>query len=128
MPAVMARHKDILYSSRTRFNTDKAAEIARQKRAIDKVLARLPASMKRDPDVQYLMSQCKVAHVDIVHLIYRQTRYELESKDYEFSRATVLEHWEAGRADMQRTIEHPEWLLRSSVEDGITIYDLSRGT
>lgn len=126
MPAVLARHKDILYSSRTRFNTDKAAEIARQKRAIDKVLARLPAAMKRDPDVQYLMSQCQAAHVDIVHLIYRQTRFELESKDYEFSRATVLEHWEAGRADMQRTIEHPEWLLRSSMEDGITIYDLSR--
>jgi len=126
MPAVLARHKDILYSSRTRFNTDKAAELQRHKKAVQNLIAKLPARMRDDPDVRYLSGQCKVAHVDIVHLIYRQTRFELESKDYEFSRATVLEHWRAGRADMQRTIEHPEWLSRSRMEDGITVYDLSR--
>jgi NTE family protein len=125
MPAVMARHKDILYSSRTRFNTDKATELARHKKAVDNLLAKLPARLRKDPDVQYLSSQCRVTHVDIVHLIYRQSRFELESKDYEFSRATVREHWDAGRADMQRTIDHPEWLSRSRMEDGITVYDLS---
>jgi hypothetical protein len=26
---------------------------------------------------------------------------------------------------MQRTIDHPEWLSRSRMEDGITVYDLS---
>ena len=125
MPAVMARHKDILYSSRTRFNTDKAAELQRHKQAVQNLLAKLPARMKNDPDVQVLASECHVAHVDIVHLIYRQSRYELESKDYEFSRATVREHWEAGRSDMQRTIDHPEWLSRVRMEEGITVYDLS---
>jgi len=126
MPAVLARHKDILYSSRTRFNTDKAAELQRHKKAVQNLIAKLPARMRDDPDVKFLAAENRVAHVDVVHLIYRQSRYELESKDYEFSRATVLEHWATGRADMQRTIEHPEWLSRSRLEEGITVYDLSR--
>jgi len=26
---------------------------------------------------------------------------------------------------MERTIDHPEWLSRSSVEEGVTVYDLA---
>ncbi len=62
--------------------------------------------------------------VDIVHLIYRNKPYELDSKDYEFSRAMVREHWEAGMRDMRATVAHPEWLKRAT-ENGITTYDLA---
>ena len=125
MPAVLSRHKDIMYSSRTRFNTDKAAELQRSKQAICKLIAKLPARLRNDPDVQYLAAANRTSHVDIVHLIYRQSRFELESKDYEFSRVTVREHWEAGQRDMQRSIAHPEWLLKSNLEEGVTVYDLA---
>jgi NTE family protein len=113
-----------MYSSRTRFNTDKAAEVQRAKQALQSLIAKLPPRMRNDPDVKYLAETNRTAHVDIVHLIYRQSKFELESKDYEFSRATVNEHWDAGRRDMLRTIEHPEWLTRSSLEEGVVIYDL----
>ncbi|HEY4370561.1 MAG TPA: patatin-like phospholipase family protein [Burkholderiales bacterium] len=124
MAAVQSRQKDIMYSSRTRFNTDKAAEVQRAKQALQSLIAKLPPRMRNDPDVKYLAETNRTAHVDIVHLIYRQSKFELESKDYEFSRATVNEHWDAGRRDMLRTIEHPEWLTRSSLEEGVVIYDL----
>ncbi len=125
MASVMSRHKDIMYSSRTRFNTDKAAELQRAKQALVNVIAKLPARLRNDPDVKYLAASNRTAHVDIVHLIYRQSRYELESKDYEFSRAAVTEHWQAGQRDMLRTIEHPEWLVKSDLEAGVTVYDLA---
>ena len=48
------------------------------------------------------------APTDVVHLIYRQTSYELESKDYEFSRASMLEDWQAGQRDMRDTLTHPK--------------------
>ena len=48
--------------------------------------------------------------IDIFHLIYRDKPYEGDSKDYEFSRATVEEHWEAGARDMHTTLAHPEAL------------------
>jgi len=125
MGAVIARQKDIQYSSRTRMGTDKAAEQHRYKQALHHLLLKLPAALKNDPEVKELMKSTRTAHVDIVHLIYRQNRYELESKDYEFSRVTMQEHWEAGRRDMQRTIDHPDWLRMASENNGVTVYDLT---
>ena len=89
---------------------------------------KLPAELKDDPDVKHLRETMRVAPIDIVHLIYRQARYELESKDYEFSRASVLEHWESGRRDAHDTIVHPEWLKSSGLNDGVTQYDLTQHT
>ncbi|HEX5125582.1 MAG TPA: patatin-like phospholipase family protein [Rhodocyclaceae bacterium] len=125
IPSVMSRQKDITYSSRTRFNTDKLAEIQRNKQTMLKLIAKLPPELRNSPDVKALEAANRTAHIDIVHLIYRQNRFELESKDYEFSRNTVLEHWAAGQRDMRRTIEHPDLLTRSNVDDGVTVYDLA---
>jgi len=96
---VLQRQKDILYSSRTRYTGDMAAAAARTDKA---------------------------PHTDNVHLIYRRASYELESKDYEFSRASVLEHWRAGQLDLRDTIAHPEWLKSRGLDDGVTQYDLTR--
>ncbi|PRC91541.1 patatin-like phospholipase family protein [Solimicrobium silvestre] len=125
MGSVLSRQKDIQYSSRTRMGTDKAAELQRSKQAVQRLIAKLPASMHNDPEVKHLMGATRTAHLDIVHLIYRQDRYELESKDYEFSRPTMQAHWEAGLRDMQRTLDHPDWLQMASENDGVTVYDLA---
>jgi len=71
-----------------------------------------------------LAAMTESAPTDIVHLIYRNKRYELESKDYEFSRASVREHWLAGESDMAATIAHPERLKQSGMDEGVTVYDL----
>ena len=124
---VATRQKDIMYSSRTRFNTDKAAEIQADKRAIHNLIAKLPASLKNDPDVKRLAEASRAPHIDIVHMIYRERPYELESKDYEFSRSTMLEHWKGGQRDMRCNLSHPDLLSQSSPDDGITMYDLTDG-
>ena len=128
LPEVMSRQKDILYSSRTRYNTDKLAQIQRNKKTILGLIAKLPAKLRSTEDINALVAANRTAHVDIVHLIYRQNRFELESKDYEFSRTSVLEHWAAGKRDMQCTVEHPDLLNKSSVDDGVTVYDLAHAT
>jgi NTE family protein len=40
----------------------------------------------------------------IAHLIYRVKDYEGHSKDYEFSRLSMEEHWRAGYYDARRTL------------------------
>ena len=118
MPANLAeaseREKDIRYSSRTRLNT--TFELRRQAtvQAAQRLLARLPARLRDDPDARLLAAiPCETA-VDVVHLIYRSKHYESQSKDYEFSRASMLEHWAAGLADTQATLEDPRWVERDS--------------
>jgi NTE family protein len=126
MAGVQTRQKDIMFSSRTRFNTTQAAKLQRNKQAIINLIAKLPPALRRDPDVLRLEEVNHTTHVDIVHLIYRQSAFELESKDYDFSRSTMLEHWAAGQRDMQNTLAHPEWLTQSGGEDGVTVYDLAQ--
>jgi len=125
MGSVLSRQKDIQYSSRTRLGTDQAAELQRAKQNVQQLIAKLPAGLRNDPEVKYLLEVSRTAHLDIVHLIYRQERYELESKDYEFSRATMQRHWEAGLHDMQRTLDNPNWLRMATDSDGVTVYDLA---
>ncbi|MDE2397435.1 MAG: patatin-like phospholipase family protein [Burkholderiales bacterium] len=121
----MARHKDIVYSSRTRFNTDQAARAQRERLTMQRLIAKLTPEQRHDPEVQRLAASSEQGHVDIVHLIYRQQKHELESKDYEFSRATVLDHWQAGCTDMENTMRHPDWLEKSDPNQGVTVYDLA---
>ena len=124
MGEVLQRHKDIMYSSRTRYATDRAKALRNSLQAMCNLLKELPPKFRDDPRVEILQAMTESAPVDIVHLIYRNKQYELESKDYEFSRASVREHWLAGQRDMAATIAHPERLKRSGMDDGITAYDL----
>lgn len=124
--AVLSRQKDIQYSSRTRYNTDMAAKVQNTRQAARDLLFNLPARIQKDPGIAELQRLLQTARVDIVHLIYRQKPYEQESRDYEFSRASVHEHWRAGRRDMTDTLEHPDWLRRTGLDDGVVTYDLTR--
>jgi NTE family protein len=120
----LQRHKDIMYSSRTRYATDRARALHNSLRAVRELLQELPPRFRDDPRVEILEEMTQSAPVDIVHLIYRIKRYELESKDYEFSRASVREHWASGERDMQATMANPDKLKRSGMDEGITVYDL----
>ena len=64
---------------------------------------------------------------NIVHLIYRTKHYEGQSKDYEFSRLSMEEHWQAGYLDAVRTLRHPEVLQRPDNQEGVFTFDLGAG-
>jgi NTE family protein len=124
MAGVMERQKDITYSSRTRMNTDALAANMNLQQAIADLISKLPVSLRNDPSVLAVQSQLTHQPIDIFHLIYRDKPYELESKDYEFSRAAVEEHWEAGARDMRVTLAHPETLRADATVNGVTTFDL----
>ncbi len=125
MSEVMERQKDITYSSRTRRNTDALASNLNLQQAIADLMTKLPPALRDDPSVAAVQAQLTHQPIDIFHLIYRDKPYETESKDYEFSRATVEEHWTAGMRDMFETMSHPE-ALRSDVQtNGVTTFDLA---
>ena len=121
---VMERQKDITYSSRTRMNTDAMAANLNLQQAIADLIAKLPPQMRQDPSVAQVQAMLTHEPIDIFHLIYRDKPYEQESKDYEFSRAAVDEHWESGMRDMRRTLANPELLLGTAALNGVTTYDL----
>jgi NTE family protein len=126
MLEVMTREKEIRYSSRTRAGTDQFKHVQRLRRAIDRLLEKLPENLSNSPEVKLLSSvgDCKV--YNIVHLIYRAKTYEGHSKDYEFSRLSMEEHWRAGYHDAWRTLRHPEVLERPKSLEGVFTFDLTQ--
>ena len=123
---VSEREKDIRYSSRTRLNTDVARHTQELRRATHRLLKKLPAKLRDDPDVKLLRDASCNAAVTIVHLIHRRKDYFTQSKDYEFSRQSIEEHWKAGRDDVSQTFRHKAWQNRSKPTDAVKIFDLTR--
>jgi NTE family protein len=126
--AVYERQKDILYSSRTRLNTDVARNEQELRRAIERLLEKLPAEFKDDTDVRFIRRQCvRHMYMSVVHLIYREKNYETQTKDYEFSRVSMEDHWQAGVNDTRRTLQHEsEWLAPPDDLTGVRTFDITR--
>jgi NTE family protein len=123
---VMARQKEIQYSSRTRQMSDTFLRVRRDHEAIRKVLAKLPPEMADDPDVVALAGIAREKAVSLVQLVYRANAWEGGSRDYEFSERTMTEHWHSGAEAVASTIDH-SGLLATNILDGKTAaFDLTR--
>jgi len=126
MIEVDVRQKDIRYSSRTRAGTDQFRKMQAVRRAAAKLLAQMPGEVRQSPEAEILAQEADTKVYNIVHLIYHARKYEGASKDYEFSRRTMEEHWKTGYDDMIRTLHHPEVLQRPQSADGVFTFDLAR--
>lgn len=126
MIEVDVRQKDIRYSSRTRAGTDQFRKMQAVRRAAAKLLAQMPGEVRQSPEAEILAQEADTKVYNIVHLIYHARKYEGASKDYEFSRRTMEEHWKSGYDDMIRTLRHPEVLQRPQSADGVFTFDLAR--
>ena len=69
-----------------------------------RLLSKLPAGLKSDPDAQKLAAACVERSWLIIRLINTRPSRSGLVKDYEFSRATIEEAWAAGPEDTRRSI------------------------
>jgi NTE family protein len=90
------------------------------------LLEKLPPELRDSPQAQELAPYADHKVFSVVHLIYRSKHYEKNTRDYEFSRLTMQEHWEAGYNDAVRTLRHPEALARPEAMVGVATFDLAR--
>lgn len=118
------REKDIRFSSRTRLNTDQNKKIHNARKALRDLIAKLPDDLKDDPAVRYLRRAAKENTVTVVHLIYRQKTYHGTSKDYDFSRLNMLDHWASGEQDVDQSMRHKDWLEQPH-DQTMVAYDLT---
>ena len=120
------RQKEIRYSSRTRLATDEFKKKQILRRAAAKLLAKIPKELLQTAEGKMLTLEADEKVYNLIQLIYRAKNYEGTSKDYEFSRRTMEEHWQSGYHDAVRTLRHPEVLQRPQEMDGVFTFDLAR--
>ena len=119
------RQKDIRFSSRTRAATDQFKRLQMARRTAAKLLKKLPKDLLQSPEAERLAELADEKVYNLIQLIYHAKNYEGSSKDYEFSRRTMEEHWKAGYNDAVRTLRHPEVLQRPDGADGVFTFDLA---
>ncbi|MET3827121.1 NTE family protein [Sphingomonas sp. PvP055] len=114
---VMAREKEIRFSSRTRQVSDQMMRVRKDRELARRVLDKLPKELLDDPDVIALAASAREDPVNLVHLIHRANAWEGGSRDFEFSARTMREHWNAGMADVAKTMENAR-LIAHNIETG----------
>jgi NTE family protein len=123
---VMARHKDIMYSSRTRHNTDVYRKTHNLKVSLFKALSRIPEDQLSDEERQLKTAIGNQPEIAILQLIFQQKAYEGDAKDHEFSGTSMREHWMSGHEDTKRTLKRRDWIRMPDEGMGIVIHDVHR--
>jgi NTE family protein len=123
---VMSRHKDIVYSSRTRHNTDVYKRMNNLKASLYKALLKIPEQELSNEERATRESLAHLPGITILQLIYQQKAYEGDSKDYDFSGTSMREHWMSGPEDTCRTVKRRDWLSMPAEGKGIVVHDVHR--
>jgi NTE family protein len=123
---VMARHKDIMYSSRTRYNTDMYRKTHNLRARLYKALSKIPDDQLSEEERQLRETNSRLSSIAILQLIYQQKAYEGHAKDHEFSGTSMREHWMSGHEDTKRTLMRRDWIKMPDNGMGIVVHDVHR--
>jgi NTE family protein len=130
MPRTLAeadeRVKDIRFSSRTRLGTDQAMRVHRSKQLVRDFLDTLPPELLATEVARQVREIATECALTVVQLIYRRAAYESSCKDYEFSRATMIEHWASGVEAVRRSLEERDAILGPRQAGETRVFDVQR--
>ena len=121
---VSEREKDVRYASRTRAATQAFEALHNIRSHAHDLWELLPAEIRALPEAKFLEPLGCVTEMDIVQLIYRPFEPQGGSKDYEFSRGTMLARWQEGLRDAQTTLEAAPWLAPVPKNVGARVFDV----
>src|SRR5690606_5717708 len=113
------------FSSRTRANTDQFKQMQELRHALAHLLDKLPPDLRRSEEARLLGRAADFKVYNLVHLIYRSRAYEGDSKDYEFSRRSMRDHWQSGYEDAARALAHPQIFKRPQNHAGLQVFDFA---
>jgi len=121
---VQERVKDIQFQSKMRFSAAQVRDLEAMRSTLADVLAKLPENLRDDPQVRKLEEVSRRGAATLIHLVNRHDTRSSDFKDYEFSRATVEELWQAGQDDAERLLKNPDSCRVTELGNGLRIVEL----
>ncbi|MCC5792601.1 MAG: patatin-like phospholipase family protein [Legionellaceae bacterium] len=126
LDAVMARKKDIEFSSRFENLLSLLQENHKLHYQIHYLKQLLPKEKLKDADVLQCLDSAWNHKVSLVRFLYHSDASELSSKDYEFSQRGIERHMSLGYRAAIDAIEQSPWQQPVPDTEGIALYDMSR--
>ncbi len=120
---VLRRKKDISFSSRYFHEISLHGEIHRLRHVIQRLIDEIPGHRKSDPEIKNIIGHNESMLIDLVRFQYQHKATDLFSKDFEFSKQSIVEHMQAGYRDALVGIAKSPWLKPRSENEGIILHD-----
>ena len=122
---VIAREKEIRFSSRTRQVSQMAMHERGEREAIRDLLDLLPPELRHSREARTLARFAADKPLNLVQLIYRANAWEGGSRDYEFSARTMREHWAAGHDAVTHAMANAEIVAENIATGKSAAFDLA---
>jgi NTE family protein len=127
IPSANLRALEIHSASRLNITLEQYKKTQKFRHALSRFLDQLPDVSQNDPDVQFLAQEARVKVATVVQLKYQSNKYETAAKTFEFSRAAMEEHWQAGYDDTRIALGEPGIFELPHVSEAARIFDVHRG-
>ena len=122
------RQKEILFGTRSKTHIMRQAQLHRMRRIIRELIDMLPPEQKNSPRVKELAGWSCTTTMYLVEINAQPIEGETNTRDYDFSRATVQARWHAGYADTCRMLERRPWDDPVDPATEITVYQSDAAT
>lgn len=121
---VEARHKDIIYASRSGRSIEAHRAKHDLRRAVMALWEALPPERQKDPHLNALAELGCTTTMHVVHLVHHTEPEELSSRDHDFSEIAIGERIAAGYRDAKAMLEDEPWLDPVPPDIGVVIHEL----
>jgi NTE family protein len=119
---VFARQKDIMFGSRSKSHIARQAELHRMRHVVRTLVDMLPEQQRNTPEVQDLASYGCTTVMHLVEINAEPLEGETNSREYDFTKATIEARWHAGYADTRRMIAKRPWENKIDPSVGVAVY------
>jgi NTE family protein len=119
---VLARQKDLQYSSRAKSEIMRQKQIHKLRHVINRVVAKLPADMRDMAEIRELELYGCVTRMHILRLVAPPLAGEDHAKDLDFSPGGIRQRWEAGYADTMRVLTAAPWTHDFDPLEGLVLH------
>jgi NTE family protein len=127
IPSANLRALEIHSASRLNITLEQYKKTQKFRHALSRFLDQLPQACQDDPDVQFLAQEARVKVATVVQLKYQSNKFETAGKTFEFSRAAMEEHWQAGYDDTKLALGEPGIFELPHVTEAARIFDVHHG-
>jgi NTE family protein len=127
IPSANLRALEIHSASRLNITLEQYKKTQKFRHALARFLDELPQTCQNDPEVEFLAQEARVKVATVVQLKYQSNKFETAGKTFEFSRAAMEEHWQAGYHDTRIALGEPGIFELPHVSEVARIFDVHHG-
>src|SRR5271170_1618501 len=124
---VLARQKDLQYSSRAACHIARQKQLHKLRHVIDELMRKLPTDVAETPEVRELAAYGCVTRMHVVRLLAPALAGEDHSKDIDFSHGGIEHRWRAGYADTRRVLAQAPWTGDFDPLEGFILHQAEAG-